>query len=859
MPVSTLQRVGPYEILALVGAGGMGEVYKAHDPRLNRTVAIKILPESFARDEKRLRRFEQEARALAALNHPNIVAVYDVGSHEGKPYLVTEFLAGETLRDRLGDGSIPVRKAVAYAEAVAEALSAAHAKGIIHRDLKPENIFITSAGVVKVLDFGLARSTGVPVGTSGDSPTLAVTPQTEPGVVLGTAGYMSPEQVRGEPVDHRSDIFSFGAVLYEMITGKRAFRGASSVETMHAILKDEPPEIVPERPDVPPAVERVLRHCLEKEPERRFESASDLAFDLAAISGTSDSHARPVKARSMPSTRRVLWLAIVVGIAAAAAVLGWYLHRPGEVHFRKLTFQRGFVYAARFAPDRKTVIYSASWAGEAPQVFSTMPDSRDSRALGIGDAELLAVSRTGELAVLLRPGLAENGFLRVGTLARVSLSGGTTPREIAEQVHGADWSPDGVNLAALRTEGRNSNVLEYPLGHPIYHSIPPNWLSHVRISPKGDRIAVLEHIGLADDRGHVLVFDMAGVVRSTSEIFAGLAGLAWAPNGKIWVAAASPQNIARQIFEIDLRGKAHMLLEVPGEVTVHDVASDGATLLTLNDRRISLHSVTEGKWRDLSWLDRTILDTLSVDGEELLFHEGGQGVGPLGATYIRKLDGSPPVRLSDGYGLDLTADKKWALVLVPTTPAQYRLVPTGVGEPLQIEMPNIPQATAFGFQRGREGLMWQGITADNQPIIFRTELDGSSPQNVAPPGVISVMVSRNGKYGIYANQGELQLWNFADGSKVPVPEIQRNDALLALSDNGAALWLARAAMNPPAVNVLRMGLPSGNVETVAQLPIYDRGGILTLTRMGISPSGKTVIINYVRHLSELYLMQYAKQ
>src|SRR5512136_2295410 len=284
MSLSPGFRLGPYEIGALIGAGGMGEVYRARDTRLERDVAIKVLPAEFAADPDRLRRFEHEARAVAALDHPNILAVHDVGDHEGAPYLVAELLEGETLRERLQAGVLPVRKAVDYALQMARGLAAAHDKGIIHRDLKPENLFVTKDGIVKILDFGLARQALVAPGEDTHSPTLQR--ETGPGVVLGTVAYMSPEQARGETVDHRSDLFSLGSVLYEMLSGRRAFHGDSSVETLNAILKEEPPELPADR-QIPPLLDRLVRHCLEKKPEDRFQSARDLVYELEGVTGSS--------------------------------------------------------------------------------------------------------------------------------------------------------------------------------------------------------------------------------------------------------------------------------------------------------------------------------------------------------------------------------------------------------------------------------------------------------------------------------------------------------------------------------------------------------------------------------------------
>src|SRR5664279_3708593 len=308
MTIPAGTKLGPYEILSPLGAGGMGEVYRARDTRLGREVAVKVLPASFSQDADRLKRFEQEARAAGVLNHPNITAVHDIGTStgDGAPYIVTELLEGETLRARLAGGAIAVSKAIDYAVQIAKGLAAAHEKGIIHRDLKPENLFLTNDGRVKILDFGLAKLTQ-PEGQSGPQtnlPTAAAA--TEPGVVMGTLGYMSPEQVKGKPADQRSDLFSFGAILYEMLSGVRAFHRDSAAETMSAILREEPPDLSATNKSVQPGLERIVRHCLEKNPEERFYSARDLAFDLEALSGlsgTSEAAAKFPGARSRPSWR----------------------------------------------------------------------------------------------------------------------------------------------------------------------------------------------------------------------------------------------------------------------------------------------------------------------------------------------------------------------------------------------------------------------------------------------------------------------------------------------------------------------------------------------------------------------------
>src|SRR5437867_1873229 len=280
-------RLGPYEVVSPLGAGGMGEVYRGRDPRIGRDVAIKVLPESFAKDSDRLMRFEREARAAGVLNHPNVVVVYDVGEKDGSPYIVSELLEGETLRSRLSGGPLPVVTALDYAGQIARGLSAAHEKSIVHRDLKPENIFVTGDDRAKILDFGLAKLTERERPTDDATEVPTFTAGTEAGVALGTVGYMSPEQVRGLPADARSDIFSFGAVLYEMLSGRRAFQSGSHVETMNAILKEDPPPLAEVRGDISPGLERVVRRCLEKEPAKRFQAASDVPFALVEASTAS--------------------------------------------------------------------------------------------------------------------------------------------------------------------------------------------------------------------------------------------------------------------------------------------------------------------------------------------------------------------------------------------------------------------------------------------------------------------------------------------------------------------------------------------------------------------------------------------
>ncbi len=407
MALSSGTKLGPYEIQSLIGAGGMGEVYRAHDSRLDRTVAVKVLPASFSADRDRMQRFAQEARAAAALNHPNILSIFDIGDQQGSLYVVSELLEGETLRERLRNGALSARKSIDYALQVARGLAAAHEKGIVHRDLKPENLFVTNDGRVKILDFGLAKLTRPETVSSDDAPTVHAV--TEPGLIMGTVGYMSPEQVRGQTADARSDIFAFGAILYEMISGKRAFHGETSADTMSAILKEETPELSETARNVPPGLERIVRHCLEKIPSQRFHSAGDLAFDLEAlteISATNKSGAQAAvqEVKGAESRRKLARVAGAIVLAALLTAAGWWLGRgrgaapPAE--YQQITFRTGSIGNARFAPDG-SIIYDASWEGGTHQLYLARTDDNGSRELGLKDAALLSISKSGELAIRL--------------------------------------------------------------------------------------------------------------------------------------------------------------------------------------------------------------------------------------------------------------------------------------------------------------------------------------------------------------------------------------------------------------------------------------------------------------------------
>ena len=649
MGLATGSKLGPYEIQAAIGAGGMGEVYRARDTRLNRSVALKVLPESFTQDPDRLRRFEQEAKAVAALNHPNILAIYDIGEQEGVPYLVSELLEGGSLRAEMEHGPLSSRKATDYAVQMAEGLSAAHDKRITHRDLKPENVFVTRDGRLKILDFGLAKQAEL---GNADSESVDLTltgAPTEVGTVVGTVGYMAPEQVRGGPVDGRTDIFAFGSVLYEMVSGRRAFRRDTAAETMTAILKEDPPEFSElEMTPVSPGMERIVRRCLEKKPEQRFQSSKDLAFALEAVSGTSSkSVATPIVAEPYKFRR---WMATAAAISAAlalGAVLGWYLRpRPAEIPvFRQVSFHRGEVVHARFAPDGKTIVYAARLNGGPIDTYVVREDYPEPVSAGLKGAVLLSVSRQGQMAVLTNPQyFAHRAW--IGTLATSPL-GGSAPREILEHVSDADWSPDNEHLAIIRYGDHYRWSLEYPVGKVLVAG--QNWLSDVRVSPDGKQLALFRHPPDSDDRGEVVLVDEQGKLRVLSSGWESLEGMAWAPGGKeIWFSASAAGELYC-LHAVTLSGKDRLTHCGASPTVIEDFAPSGRALVTAGSHHVTMAVLEHGsdKEQDISWLDSSYLPRLSSDGSSVLFTDQSGQAGGEYSVYLRKRGSSAAVRMPE--------------------------------------------------------------------------------------------------------------------------------------------------------------------------------------------------------------------
>ena len=852
MALTSGTKLGPYEILAPLGAGGMGEVYRARDARLNREVAIKVLPAAFARDPERLRRFQQEAQAVAVLNHPNILAVHDFGEHEGSPYLVTELLEGETLRERLRSGALPVRKATAYSEQVARGLAAAHEKGIVHRDLKPENIFVTRDGRVKILDFGLAKLTHPEDAVLSDAATLAS--QTEPGVVMGTVGYMSPEQVKGQSADHRSDLFSFGAILYEMLSGKRAFQGDTAVETMSAILKQDPPELTEANRSVPPALERVVLHCMEKNPEERFQSARDVAFNLANLSESSGSSAA-VRATKVP--RR--WSGVFPVLAGLLLLLLiadhwlWPRHQPAVPVFHRLTYELGTVNSARLSPDGHTVVYSAAWEGQPAQIYSTRAEFPQPQAIGVRGSKVAAISPNNEIAFLIRKtGVDEPGSDLAGTLARVPLSGGS-PREVLDRVRDAAWGPDGSLAVVHIVNGRDR--LEYPIGKVLYDTA--GWISDPRFSRQGDKIAFFDHTADPDTRGTVAVVNMSGHKQILTSEWEDVRGLAWSPSGQEMWFAASDNGAEDFLRAVTLSGQVRLVLSVPTTLMLQDISADGRVLLLSADARFRVAGRAAGATseRDLSWYQYTLLNDLSADGQKVLLEEQSAMGGPNYSAGMRSLDGSAPIRLGEGYGGGFSPDGKWALSFLPGPPPKITMLPTGTGEPRSVPIPGIERmiAVRLGFFPDGKRIWFTGAEGNRPLRTYMQEINGGAPRPVTPEGVFAVGVSPDGKFMLAPDpDGHLTLFPVDGGAVRAITGLDPGQLFVQWGEDGKSLYVRDEGMP---TSVYRVDLATGNKTLVLRLMPADPSGVANVGKLVLSRDGKAYAYDYSRILSELMVVE----
>jgi Tol biopolymer transport system component len=853
--------LGPYEVLAPIGAGGMGEVYRARDTRLGREVAIKVLPSELSSDPDRLSRFEQEARSASALNHPNIVTIHDIGRADDVAYIAMELVEGKTLREVLLPGSLSTKQILRIGVQAAEGLAQAHSVGIVHRDLKPENLMIARDGLVKILDFGLAKLSMPESGVLSAAPTVARA-QTQPGSVLGTVGYMSPEQASGQPVDFRSDQFSLGSILYEMAVGRKAFQRETAVDTLSAILHEDPAPIASINPQAPAPLRWIVERCLAKDPDERYASTRDLARELetvrdhlseASVSGEM-AVAIPRPRRSRPAVLLLLLVAIVAAALSGAFLLGKRAGKTPPPSFRRLTFRRGIIENARFAPDGQTILYDAAWEKNPLEIFSSRLDSPESRPLGLG-AALFSVSLAGEMAVAVAPRRVPFGA--VGTLARVSVAGGA-PREILRDVSWADWSPDGKVLAIVR-EVSGKNRLEYPPGKLLFET--SGQISDPRVSPSGDSVAFIEHPILGDTAGSVLLVDRSGRKRLLSAGWPDVGGLAWAPRGKeVWFTAARG-GWARSLLAVTQEGRKREIEHAPGGIMLQDISREGKLLVDHQTSRASIigRIAEESQERELSWLDYSFLRDLSGDGTTLLFDEEGEGGGAACSVYIRRTDGSAAIRLGEGVAQALSPDGKWALTMI-LSPSQLRLLPTGPGDAKDLTQPGFTYQYGARFLPDGRRVVFRASEAGKGVRYYVQDLERGKPHSFSPEGVAGsggvMVVTPDGHFvsGVGAD-GRFVLLPVDGGPPRPFAGLEPGDVPLQLSPDGKTLYVRNGAL--PA-RLYRIETSSNKREFWRELMPSDPAGILRIRTIRITGDGASCFYGYTRHLSDLYLVEGVK-
>jgi eukaryotic-like serine/threonine-protein kinase len=844
-----------YRIEAKLGAGGMGVVYKAVDSRLGRTAAIKVLSTN-ALSAERERRFIQEAKAASSLNHPNIITIYDVDTQEidGKPlqYIAMEYVAGETLDHLIGKKGLRVRDVLKYAIQIADALAAAHAAGIVHRDLKPSNVIVTPQGVVKILDFGLAK-----LSETEEADAYAETmhgegaPLTEEGTIMGTAAYMSPEQADGKPVDSRSDVFSFGSVLYEMATGQRAFPGGSKLSSLSAVLYKDPQPASQAVAEIPPELDRVIARCLKKDPERRWQTMADVKVALEELRDELDasnfsgviSVPKPPRA---PHSRLWAGLGVLAGVLLGIALSFTYeqkFSRPPEPpSFQRLTFRRGDVSSAKFAPG-DTVVYSAEWDGASSTLFSAQPGNREGQALPLPSARVLAISPRGEMAILL-------GGEDVGTLARVPFGGGS-PRPVLEGVSGADWGPDGESLAVVRAVGGKFR-LEYPPGTVLYETEkrPPMM---PRVSADGKLVAFFDFDMEVGDYALCVI----GPNRPRQVLSRGwraIGALNWShDNREIWFSGGQP-GADPAMYAVTLSGAQRLITQTGGMIVMQDVARDGRVLLsTVNSRLGILYAPPNGAaLRDLSWLDSSLIYEISNDAQSIVFVELSNGQGRNSAIYLRRTDGSPAIQLGYGNRPSLSPDGKWvACIHHEGDRSRLMLLPTGPGESEFAKIEGIHFDGVEWFPDNKR-ILFTGNETGHKTRTWIYDLESNKTVPVTPEGTRGMRVSPDGRWFITVDPHKLLMTPVSGGTPQAIAELQPGESAVRWSADGRYLFLQQR--EPPSIKISRLELASHSKQPWLVVKVPEPGATF-FGPLALSADGKACATTFQRDLANLFLVR----
>jgi eukaryotic-like serine/threonine-protein kinase len=865
------QQLGPYRVLEKLGEGGMGEVYKACDTRLDRIVAIKILPAHLSSDPAARARFEREARAISHLNDPRICTLHDIGSEGETDFLVMEYLEGQTLAARIEKGPLPMADVLRCGREIAHALDRAHRAGIVHRDLKPANVMLVGGGSrqtpaqVKLMDFGLAR--GVELGGAAPAVTEVATmarPVTADGTIVGTLNYMAPEQLEGRETDARTDVWALGCVLYEMATRKRPFSGDSQASLVAAIMDREPPAITDLQPLSLSALEHVVSRCLAKDPADRWQSARDVAHELEWMAKASSALAAPPTGPKRSRKRRWPALAAAVILAAALGAGLFFAGRastplPQPLKFTRLTFQRGRVTGARFTRDAKDVIYAASWEGRSPELYETRADgTAPSQTPKRSGVSLLSIAADGELALIERPEWA-SGFGDRGRLLQVKAFE-ESPKPGPADVRSADYSPFGKTLAIVRrVEGEDR--LEMPPGNVLLKTA--GVYTGVRVSPDGGRIALSEHpAGESDARGSIVVVDVASRKPTRTKQFSDARGtVAWSRDGReIWYSASSDdtRNRLNTVRADSLtEGTPIRTIDFPVSGILCDVASDGRVLAVFQRTQggIRARSPGDDHERELGWLDFSVPSAFSADGTALLLWDSGDSGGPNYRAYLRDLKGSPPMPLDEGSPKALSQDGRWALATRSRPREQLVLIPIGSaasGESVVLPPGPLETYQTADFVAATGKVVLVGAERGRPSRTWVQDVSSGQPRQVTEEGTVGTVTDPNGRFvaALTSNQ-RLVIVPLAGGAPRDLGTVARDERICQWSEDGSTLYLYRVGVR---LEVVAVDARTGLRKPWKTFELPDPAGAL-FYNLVMTRDARSYAYGYIRRLDELYVVQ----